>query len=191
MMGLAHADPYTLLIATLLSARCTDKCVNKVTPKLFALADTPKKMILLTPETIRAIVRPCGLSKTKSHAIWKLSQILIEKFHGEVPKSLADLETLPGVGHKTASVVVSQAFGQDAFPVDTHVHRLAKLWKLSEAKNVRQTESDLKRLFPPKNWRKLHLQMIAYGRVYGRGKELIEYPEGLFFAKSTPSGALP
>lgn len=163
---LDHKDAYTLLIAVLLSAQCTDKRVNLVTPALFALADTPQKMARVPVEIIREIIRPCGLSPQKSSAISALSKILVEKHSGEVPANFPALEELPGVGHKTASVVMSQAFGVPAFPVDTHIHRLAKRWKLSPGKNVVQVERDLKRLFPQTSWNKLHLQIIFYGREY-------------------------
>lgn len=163
---LLHKDPYTLLIAVLLSAQCTDKKVNQVTPKLFALADTPEKMVQLTPQEIEEIVRPCGLAPTKSKAIWNLSQILIERFKGSVPKTLQSLESLPGVGHKTASVVLIQAFHKPAFPVDTHIHRCAQRWGLTSGKSVEQTEEDLKKCFPKKSWAKIHLQIIYYAREY-------------------------
>jgi endonuclease III len=163
---LQHKDAYTLLVAVLLSAQCTDERVNKVTPNLFVLADTPQSMMMLEVSTIESIIRPCGLSPQKSKAIHGLSKIIVEKFNGEVPDNLEDLETLPGVGHKTASVVVSQAFGQPAFPVDTHIHRLAHRWKLSDGSNVKKTEEDLKKLFPESSWNKLHLQIIYYGRKY-------------------------
>ena len=163
---LDHQDSYTLLIAVLLSAQCTDARVNKITPLLFARADNPYDMILLTVEEIKAIIRPCGLSPMKSNAIWNLSKILIDKHGGEVPGNFKDLEALPGVGHKTASVVMSQAFGQPAFPVDTHIHRLMYRWGLSNGKSVEQTEKDAKRLFPKEKWNKLHLQIIYYGREY-------------------------
>ena len=163
---LDHSDPYTLLIAVLLSAQCTDVRVNLVTPALFAKADTPQEMARLKVETIDKIVRPCGLAPRKAKAIAGLSKILLEKHEGEVPDNFADLEELPGVGHKTASVVMSQAFGYPAFPVDTHIHRLAQRWKLSDGKNVVQTERDLKRLFPEESWNKLHLQIIFYGREH-------------------------
>lgn len=173
---LQHKDPYTLLIAVLLSAQCTDERVNKVTPHLFAKADTPQKMVRLTPQEIEDIVRPCGLYKAKSRAIWKLSEDLIEHHGGKVPKTFEELEELPGVGHKTASVVMAQAFHQPAFPVDTHIHRCAKRWKLSNGKSVVQTERDLKRLFPKDQWIKLHLQIIYFARKYcparGHKKEL-------------------
>ncbi|MFT5168617.1 MAG: endonuclease-3 [Saprospiraceae bacterium] len=163
---LEHDDPYTLLIAVLLSAQCTDVRVNKVTPFLFEKADNPFDMIKLDVEEIRAIIRPCGLSPRKSKAIYDLSGILIEKYNGAVPQSFEGLEELPGVGHKTASVVMSQAFGVPAFPVDTHIHRLAFRWTLSTGKNVVKTEADLKRLFPRETWNKLHLQIIFFGREY-------------------------
>ena len=163
---LDHTNPFTLLIAVLLSAQCTDARVNTVTPKLFALANTPYEMIKLSIDEIRAIIRPCGLSPRKSKAIHELSGILIAKHKGEVPESFEFLEELPGVGHKTASVVMAQSFGVPAFPVDTHIHRLAYRWKLSSGKNVEQTEKDLKRLFPKELWNKLHLQIIFYGREY-------------------------
>jgi endonuclease-3 len=163
---LMHQDAYTLLIAVLLSAQCTDERVNKVTPSLFALADNPGDMSVLSVDKIREIIRPCGLSPKKSLAISKLSSILVEEFDGQVPQNFEDLERLPGVGHKTASVVMSQAFGVPAFPVDTHIHRLAIRWGLTSGKNVEETEKDLKKLFPKKIWNKIHLQMIFYGRSY-------------------------
>lgn len=163
---LEHSDPYTLLIAVLLSAQCTDARVNLVTPALFAKASTPQEMINLSIEEITQLIRTCGLSNTKANAIWNLSKILIDKHHGKVPASFSDLEALPGVGHKTASVVMSQAFHQPAFPVDTHIHRCAKRWNLSSGKNVQQTEKDLKNLFPKKSWNKLHLQIIYFARKY-------------------------
>ena len=163
---LDHTNSFTLLIAVLLSAQCTDARVNTVTPKLFALANTPYEMVKLSVDEIRAIIRPCGLSPRKSKAIHELSGILIAKHKGEVPESFEFLEELPGVGHKTASVVMAQSFGVPAFPVDTHIHRLAYRWKLSSGKNVEQTEKDLKRLFPKELWNKLHLQIIFYGREY-------------------------
>lgn len=163
---LDHRDPYTLLIAVLLSAQCTDERVNKITPALFALADNPQAMALVPVEKIREIIRPCGLSPRKSVAISELSKILIEKYDGEVPADFDALEALPGVGHKTASVVMSQAFGVPAFPVDTHIHRLAQRWKLTSGKNVVETERDLKRAFPRESWNKLHLQIIFYGREH-------------------------
>lgn len=163
---LDHKDAYTLLIAVLLSAQCTDKKVNEITPLLFERADNPWDMVNMTIEEIKEIIRPCGLSPAKSKAIYNLSQILIDKYNAEVPEDMDALETLPGVGHKTASVVMAQAFGHPAFPVDTHIHRLAYRWKLSNGKNVSQTEKDLKRLFPKDKWNKLHLQIIFYGREY-------------------------
>lgn len=163
---LDHSDPYTLLIAVLLSAQCTDERVNQVTPALFAAANTPESMVKLSVETIRSIIRPCGLSPQKSAAIHRLSELLIEKHNAEVPQSFAELEALPGVGHKTASVVMAQAFGVPAFPVDTHIHRLAQRWGLTRGRNVSETERDLKRLFPRESWNKLHLQFIFYGREY-------------------------
>lgn len=163
---LDHRDPYTLLIAVLLSAQCTDERVNKITPALFALADNPQAMALVPVEKIREIIRPCGLSPRKSVAISELSKILIEQYDGEVPADFDALEALPGVGHKTASVVMSQAFGVPAFPVDTHIHRLAQRWKLTSGKNVVETERDLKRAFPRESWNKLHLQIIFYGREH-------------------------
>jgi len=163
---LDHKDPYTLLIAVLLSAQCTDVRVNKTTPALFQLADTPEKMVLQEVEAIKQIIRPCGLSPAKSKAIHRLSEMLLEKYDGAVPQTFEQLEELPGVGHKTASVVMSQAFGVPAFPVDTHIHRLAYRWGLTNGKNVTQTEKDLKRLFPKETWNKLHLQIIFFGREY-------------------------
>jgi endonuclease-3 len=163
---LTHKDPYTLLIAVLLSAQSTDVGVNKITPVLFNLADNPYDMIKLSVEEIREIIRPVGLSPMKSKGIYGLSKILIEKHGGKVPKNFEDLESLPAVGHKTASVVMSQAFNIPAFPVDTHIHRLMYRWNLSTGKNVLQTEKDAKRLFPKELWNKLHLQIIYYGREY-------------------------
>lgn len=163
---LDHKDPYTLLIAVLLSAQCTDVRVNQVTPALFKLADNPRDMMKVPVERIREIIRPCGLSPRKSQAISELSKILVEQHGGKVPADFAALEALPGVGHKTASVVMAQAFGVPAFPVDTHIHRLAKRWKLTAGKNVEQTERDLKKLFPRESWNKLHLQIIFYGREH-------------------------
>ena len=163
---LDHKDPYTLLVAVLLSAQCTDERVNQVTPALFAAADNPGAMATLSSEKIRDIIRPCGLSPQKSKAIKRLSEILLEEHSGEVPEDMEALERLPGVGHKTASVVMSQAFGVPAFPVDTHIHRLAQRWGLTSGKNVVQTERDLKRLFPQECWNRLHLQIIFYGREY-------------------------
>ena len=163
---LDHTDAYTLLIAVLLSAQCTDVRVNQVTPHLFARACTPRAMMQVPVEEIQAIIRPCGLSPRKAAAISGLSQILVEKYGGEVPADWEALEALPGVGHKTASVVMSQAFGVPAFPVDTHIHRLAQRWGLTNGKNVEQTEADLKKHFPREAWNKLHLQIIFYGREY-------------------------
>ena len=163
---LNHNDNYTLLIAVLLSAQCTDERVNKITPILFAKADNPFDMVKLSVEEIKTIIRPCGLSPRKSKAIHELSIIIIEKHQGIVPNSFEYLEELPGVGHKTASVVMAQAFGIPAFPVDTHIHRLAYRWKLTNGKNVDQTEKDLKRLYPKELWNKLHLQIIFFGREY-------------------------
>lgn len=163
---LDHKDPYTLLVAVLLSAQCTDERVNKVTPLLFARADNPVDMARLSVEEIREIIRPCGLSPMKSKGIAGLSRILLDQHGGEVPADMAALEALPGVGHKTASVVMAQAFGEPAFPVDTHIHRLAQRWGLSTGKNVVQTERDLKRLFPESSWNDLHLQIIYYGREH-------------------------
>ncbi|MEK7256742.1 MAG: endonuclease III [Bacteroidota bacterium] len=163
---LAHEDAYTLLVAVLLSAQCTDVRVNQVTPKLFAEADNPFDMAKLPVEKIENIIRPCGLAPRKAQAISGLSQILIEKFGGKVPADFQALEAFPGVGHKTASVVMSQAFGVPAFPVDTHIHRLAWRWGLSSGKNVEETERDLKSLFPENTWNKLHLQIIYFGRQY-------------------------
>jgi endonuclease III len=163
---LDHKDPYTLLIAVLLSAQCTDVRVNLVTPALFALADNPHDMMKVPVEKIREIIRPCGLSPAKSAAISNLSKILVEKHGGEVPADFDALEELPGVGHKTASVVMAQSFGVPAFPVDTHIHRLATRWKLTSGKNVVQTERDLKKLFPRDSWNHLHLQIIFYGREH-------------------------
>jgi len=175
---LQHEDAYTLLIAVLLSAQCTDERVNKITPLLFEKADNPSDMIKLSVDEIRQIIRPCGLSPRKSKAIYNLSHILLDEHAGKVPQSFKDLEALPGVGHKTASVVMSQAFGVPAFPIDTHIHRLAYRWKLSTGKNVKQTEKDLKRLFPKAIWNKLHLQIIYFGREYcpARGHNPYECP---------------
>ena len=163
---LDHSSHYTLLIAVLLSAQCTDERVNKITPVLFKKADTPSKMIKLSKEDIYLIIRPCGLAPKKSSAIYELSKILIEKHNSQLPENFEDLEKLPGVGHKTASVVMSQGFGHPAFPVDTHIHRLAQRWGLSKGKNVQQTEKDLKKVFPKDKWNQLHLQIIFYGREY-------------------------
>lgn len=163
---LKHKDPYTLLIAVLLSAQCTDVRVNSVTPALFLRADTPEKMVQLSYEEIQQIIRPCGLSERKAKAIKDLSRILLDRYEGKVPPHLEALEELPGVGHKTASVVVAQSFGIAAFPVDTHIHRLAKRWGLSKATTVVMTERDLKKVFPKKDWIRLHLQIIYYARSF-------------------------
>lgn len=163
---LNHTDNYTLLVAVLLSAQCTDERVNQVTPSLFAQADNPYDMLKLSMEEIKNIIRPCGLSPMKSKGIYGLSKIIVEEHNGEVPNTFEDLEKLPGVGHKTASVVMSQGFGVPAFPVDTHIHRLMYRWTLSSGKNVVQTEKDAKRLFPEELWNKLHLQIIYFGREY-------------------------
>ncbi len=163
---LDHWDAYTLLIAVLLSAQCTDERVNQITPHLFKRASRPQDMIKLSVEEIREIIKPCGLSPRKSQAIYDLSHIILDKHNGEVPQSFEDLEALPGVGHKTASVVMSQAFGVPAFPVDTHIHRLMVRWGLTSGKNVEETERDAKKLFPRELWNKLHLQIIFYGRSH-------------------------
>ena len=167
---LDHRDPYSLLVAVLLSAQCTDVRVNQVTPKLFARARTAQKMMELDVDEIREIIRPCGLSPQKSQAIASLSRDIVLKHGGRVPDSFEELEALRGVGHKTASVVMSQAFGRPAFPVDTHIHRLAKRWGLSRAKNVEQTERDLKQLYPSESWGRLHLQIIFFGREHCRAR---------------------
>ena len=163
---LNHDSIFTLLIAVVLSAQCTDVRVNQVTPLLFKKANNPKAMIKLGTKEIKRIIRPCGLSPKKSKSIYELSKILVKKHNGKVPESFEDLESLPGVGHKTASVVMSQGFGHPAFPVDTHVHRLAQRWKLTNGKNVKQTEKDLKRIFLREEWNRLHIQIIMYGREY-------------------------
>jgi endonuclease III len=175
---LDHKDAYTLLISVLLSAQCTDERVNKTTPTLFRLADNPFDMAKIPVDEIRDIIKPCGLSPAKSKAISKLSQILIEKYNGEVPSTFEQLEELPGVGHKTASVVMTQCFGMPAFPVDTHIHRLAYRWGLTNGKSVEQTEKDLKRLIPQEKWDKAHLQIIYFGRKYcpARGHIWTECP---------------
>lgn len=175
---LVHADPYTLLIAVLLSAQCTDERVNKTTPILFARAHTPAEMIQLTPDEIRAIIKPCGLSPAKSKAIHGLSHLLLERHGGQVPSTFEELEALPGVGHKTAGVVMSHAFGHPAFPVDTHIHRLAARWGLSNGSTVERTERDLKALFPEEAWELLHLQIIYFGRGHcpARGHDLEQCP---------------
>ncbi|MBI5431418.1 MAG: endonuclease III [Planctomycetes bacterium] len=163
---LDHTDPYTLLVAVLLSAQCTDKKVNETTPKLFARAKTPQAMVKLTPEAIREIIKPCGLSPAKSKAIHGLSKLLLEKHGGRVPRTFEELEALPGVGHKTASVVMIHAFRMPAFPVDTHIHRLAARWGLSDGSSVERTERDVKALFPESAWERLHLQWIYFGREH-------------------------
>jgi endonuclease-3 len=163
---LVHRDAFTLLVSVVLSAQCTDKRVNLVTPELFALADTPQKMAMVPVPDIQRIIRPCGLSPQKAKAISGLSKIIVEKHGGIVPNTFEELEDLPGVGHKTASVVMAQAFGVPAFPVDTHIHRLAKRWGLSKGRNVVETERDLKALFPPSKWNKLHLRIIYFGREH-------------------------
>ena len=175
---LDHKDPYTLLIAVLLSAQCTDERVNKITPLLFSKADNPYDMVKMSVEEIKEIIRPCGLSPMKSKGIYGLSKMIIEKHLGEVPQSFEDLEAMPAVGHKTASVVMSQAFGVPAFPVDTHIHRLAYRWKLSTGKNVDKTEKDLKAIFPSDTWNKAHLQIIYFGRKYcpARGHDPLACP---------------
>ncbi|MFN7120325.1 MAG: endonuclease III [Saprospiraceae bacterium] len=175
---LDHSDPYTLLVAVVLSAQCTDERVNLTTPHLFAIADNPYDMAKLDANQIREIVRPCGLSPAKSKAIKGLSEIIVEKYDGKVPADFEALEAMPGVGHKTASVVMSQAFGVPAFPVDTHIHRLAWRWGLSDGKNVEQTERDLKAVFPKDKWNTLHIQIIYFGRKYcpARGHNPYECP---------------
>ncbi len=175
---LKHKSPYTLLIAVLLSARCTDARVNLTTPVLFTLADTPEKMMKVSLEKIHFIIRSCGLSPQKSKAISLLSKILVEKYESKVPSTFEALESLPGIGHKSASVVMTQIFNKPAFPVDTHIHRLALRWGLSRGKSVQKIEKDLKNLFPKKNWVKLHLQMIYYGREYSpaRGFDVLQSP---------------
>jgi len=184
---LDHKDPYTLLIAVLLSAQCTDERVNKITPLLFARADNPYDMVKMTVEEIKEIIRPCGLSPMKSKGIYGLSQLIIEKHNGQVPQSFEALEALPAVGHKTASVVMSQAFGVPAFPVDTHIHRLAYRWKLSTGKNVDKTEKDLKAVFPREKWNKVHLQIIFFGRKYcpARGHNPLACPICKDFGRAT------
>lgn len=171
---LYHTNPYTLCIAVLLSAHTTDKSVNNATPTLFKAADNPSDMVKLSPERIQEIIRKVGLSATKSRNVWNLSRILLEKHGGRLPRTLEELEELPGVGHKTASVVMCQAFGEPAFPVDTHIHRLAERWGLSNGKNVEKTEADLKALFPRETWTKMHLRLIYYGREHcsARGHDL-------------------
>ncbi len=171
---LDHKDPYTLLVAVLLSAQCTDERVNQITPKLFARADNPFDMVLMSIEEIKEIIKPCGLSPMKSKGIWHLSDMIIKLHDGQVPQDFEALEAMPGVGHKTASVVLSQAFNIPAFPVDTHIHRLMYRWGLSNGKSVEQTEKDAKRLFPKEKWNDLHLKIIFYGREYcpARGFDL-------------------
>lgn len=168
---LDHVNPFTLLVAVLLSAQCTDERVNKITPELFEKADNPYDMVKLGAEEINRIVRPCGLAPRKANAIFGLSQILIDEHEGEVPEDIEALERLPGVGHKTASVVMAQSFGVPSFPVDTHIHRLAQQWRLTSGKNVTQTEKDLKRVFPEDSWNKLHLQIIFFGREYCQARQ--------------------
>ena len=175
---LVHKDAYTLLVSVVLSAQCTDERVNQVTPLLFKKADDPYKMAKLGVDEIKEIIKPCGLSPAKSKALQKLSEIIVEKHNGKVPDTFEELEELPGVGHKTASVVMSQAYGVPAFPVDTHIHRLAQRWRLSNGKSVAQTEKDLKRLFPEDTWNLLHLQIIYFGRKYcpSRGHDVLKCP---------------
>ncbi|MCB0524901.1 MAG: endonuclease III [Saprospiraceae bacterium] len=175
---LKHEDSYTLLVAVLLSAQCTDERVNQISPTLFARANNPADMAEVPVDEIREIIKPCGLSPAKSKAISNLSKIIMDKHDGKVPESFEELEALPGVGHKTASVVMSQAFGHPAFPVDTHIHRLAARWGLSSGKNVEQTEYDLKTIFPKDSWNKLHLQIIYFGRQYcpARGHDKEQCP---------------
>jgi endonuclease-3 len=175
---LKHKDPYTLLIAVLLSAQCTDARVNTITPLLFKKADSPAEMIKLSIDEIEDTIRPCGLAPSKAKAIWNLSEDILTKHAGEVPQTFEELEAFPGVGHKTASVVMAQAFNVPAFPVDTHIHRLAKRWGLSRARNVVETEKDLKRLFPKEDWNSLHLQIIYFARKYcpAKGHDLKTCP---------------
>jgi len=177
-IALEHRDPFTLLVAVLLSAQCTDVKVNQVTPSLFARASTPEKMVKLPVKAIERIIRPCGLGPQKSKAVAGLSRILLADHGGKVPQTFEELEALPGVGHKTASVVMVQAFGKPAFPVDTHIHRLAARWGLSSGKSVEQTERDLKKLFPKESWGRIHLQMIYFGREHcpARGHDLASCP---------------
>ena len=187
---LDHRDAFTLLVAVLLSAQCTDERVNKVTPGLFALGDTPRRMQDIPVEEIQAAIRSCGLAPRKARAISELSRLLVENHEGEVPDSLAALEALPGVGHKTASVVISQAFGVPAFPVDTHIHRLAQRWKLASGKNVADTEQSLKKLFPEESWNQVHLRIIFYGRQHctARGCDgmICEICRTLFHGRKSP-----
>lgn len=184
---LNHSDPYTLLIAVLLSAQCTDERVNKITPKLFALASTPHKMAKLPVQEIQDVIRPCGLAPQKAKAIAKLSEILLDKHKGKVPESFEELEALPGVGHKTASVVMSQAFGVPAFPVDTHIHRLLTKWGIGSGKNVVETEQAAKKYFPEESWNKLHLQIIYYGRAYSPARNPKKQIDYITEAIGTPS----
>lgn len=175
---LKHKNAYTFLVAVVLSARCTDERVNQITPKLFEGIDSPSELIQKSVEEIEAIIRPCGLPGTKAKNIWNLSKILVEEYGEQVPDTFEALEALPGVGHKTASVVMSQVYNVPAFPVDTHIHRLAKRWKLSSGKNVVQTEKDLKKAFPKKDWNRLHLQIIYFGRAFcpARGHDATKCP---------------
>lgn len=163
---LRHADPFTLLVAVVLSAQCTDARVNRVTPALFAVADTPEKLAALPARAIERVIRPCGLAPAKARNLRATARLLLARHGGRVPRTFAELEALPGVGHKTASVVMSQAFGEAAFPVDTHIHRLARRWRLTRGRNVKETERDLKRLFPESEWHRRHLQIIFYGRAH-------------------------
>ena len=182
---LDHKDPYTLLVAVALSAQTTDKKVNEVTPKLFAVADTPEKMAKLEVSEIKEVIKEIGLSNSKAKNLKGMAEVLVEKHNSVVPQTFHELEELPGVGHKTASVVMSQAFGHPAFPVDTHIHRLMKQWKLTNGKNVEETEKDAKRLFPISSWNKLHLQIIFYGREYSpaRGKGDKDFLTKMLFEK--------
>ena len=182
---LDHKDPYTLLVAVALSAQTTDKKVNEVTPKLFAVADTPEKMAQLEASEIKELIKEIGLSNSKAKNLRGMAEVLVEKHNSVVPQTFHELEELPGVGHKTASVVMSQAFGHPAFPVDTHIHRLMKQWKLTNGKNVEETEKDAKRLFPISSWNKLHLQIIFYGREYSpaRGKGDKDFLTKMLFEK--------
>jgi len=183
---LDHHDPYTLLVAVLLSAQCTDERVNRITPALFALASTPEAMVQHSIEAIDAIVRPCGLSPTKAKHIHRLSELLLERHGGQVPADFAALEALPGVGHKTASVVMAQAFGVPAFPVDTHIHRLMTRWGLTDGRSVEQTERDAKALFPEDRWNDVHLQIIFYGRAYSPARGLNPEKDVLLREVGTP-----
>lgn len=180
---LEHKDPYTLLVAVALSAQTTDKKVNEVTPLLFSVADTPEKMMRLEVAEIKELIKEIGLSNTKAKNLKAMAEMLVEKHNGVVPQTFEALEELPGVGHKTASVVMSQAFGVPAFPVDTHIHRLMKQWKLTEGKNVQQTEADAKKLFPKDKWNRLHLQIIFYGREYSpaRGNKANDFITKMLF----------